>query len=80
MAVRLGQDRRLAPESGHVLCDGVGLGAERRGEQTGAGGGLRALCVRLPPEVRVEILARRSAQPGSPTSVAAIILEKTVFK
>ena len=80
MAVRLGQDWRLAPEGGNVLGDVVGLGAERRGKQTGAGRGLRALCVRLPPEVRVEILARRSAHPGSPASVAVIILEKTVFK
>ena len=71
MAVGLGQDRRLAPERGHVLGVKVDLGAE----ETRAGSGLRTLSVRLPPEVRVQVLARGSAQPGSLASVAAFILE-----
>ena len=70
----LGQNRRLAPEGGHVLGDGVRLVAERGAEQGGAGRGLGALRVRLPPEVGVEILTRRPAHPGCPTSGATFIL------
>ena len=40
-----------------MLVDGVCLVAERGAEHSGAGGGLRALSVRLPPEMGVEILS-----------------------